>query len=80
MNAQKMMNPDEVRFFCGRSNSRLAEKICLLNRVPLEKTEFKRFSNDDLYVQLGALVRKREVHIIQSLCPPVDQNLMELKK
>jgi ribose-phosphate pyrophosphokinase len=78
MDAQKMMNPDEVRFFCGRSNPQLAEKICSLNHVPLETTEFKRFSNDDLYVQLGASVRKREVYIIQSLCPPVDQNLMEL--
>lgn len=78
MDDQKMMNPDEVRFFCGRSNPQLAEKICLLNRVPLETAAFKRFSNDDLYVQLGASVRKREVYIIQSLCPPVDQNLMEL--
>jgi ribose-phosphate pyrophosphokinase len=78
MDPKKMMNPDEVRFFCGRSNPQLAEKICLLNHVPLEKTEVKRFSNDDLYVQLGASVRKREVYIIQSLCPPVDQNLMEL--
>jgi ribose-phosphate pyrophosphokinase len=78
MDPQKMMNPDEVRFFCGRSNPQLAEKICSLNHVPLEASEFKRFSNDDLYVQLGASVRKREVYIVQSLCPPVDQNLMEL--
>jgi len=78
MESQKMMNPDEVRFFCGRSNPQLAEKICSLNHIPLESTEFKRFSNDDLYIQLGASVRKREVYIVQSLCPPVDQNLMEL--
>ena len=78
MDPQKLRNPDEVRFFCGRSNPQLAEKICSLNHIPLEKAEFKRFSNDDLHVQLDASVRKRGVYIVQSLCPPVDQNLMEL--
>jgi len=69
---------EEVRFFCGRSNRPLAEKICSLLHVPLEDTDIQRFKNDNLYIQLGASVRKREVYIIQSLNPPVDQNLMEL--
>jgi ribose-phosphate pyrophosphokinase len=78
MTKEQTINPDDVRIFCGRSNPQLAEKICTLNQVPLETCDFKRFSNDDLYIQLGASVRKREVYIIQSLDPPVDQNLMEL--
>ena len=78
MSHSKKMNPDEIRFFCGRSNPQLTQKICDLNHIPLENSEFRRFSNDDLYIQLGASVRKREVYILQSLDPPVDQNLMEL--
>ena len=78
MEHRKTLDPDDVRFFRGRSNIPLAKKICALNHVPLDPAVFRRFSNDDLYIQLGASVRKREVYIIQSLDPPVDRNLMEL--
>jgi len=78
MDQQHELKLEEVRFFCGRSNRHLAEKICSLLHVPLEDTDIQRFNNDNLYIQLGASVRKREVYIIQSLDPPVDQNLMEL--
>jgi ribose-phosphate pyrophosphokinase len=37
-----------------------------------------RFSNDNLYIQLGASVRSRAVFIVQSLTPPVNDHLMEL--
>jgi ribose-phosphate pyrophosphokinase len=46
--------------------------------IPLEKTHFSRFSNDNLFVQLGASVRGRHVYIVQSLTPPVSDHLMEL--
>ena len=36
------------------------------------------FSNDNLYIQLGASVRGRKVFIVQSLSPPVNDHLMEL--
>jgi ribose-phosphate pyrophosphokinase len=78
MDHQHALKLEEVRFFCGRSNRPLAEKICAILNVPLEDTDIQRFNNDNLYIQLGASVRKREVYIIQSLDPPVDQNLMEL--
>jgi ribose-phosphate pyrophosphokinase len=46
--------------------------------VPLERTHFSRFSNDNLFVQLGASVRGRVVYVVQSLTPPVSDHLMEL--
>jgi ribose-phosphate pyrophosphokinase len=72
------LDPNNVRFFSGRSNQELAVKICDHLQVPLEETKFSRFSNDNLFVQLGASVRGRIVYIVQSLTPPVSDNLIEL--
>lgn len=68
----------EVRFFSGSSNPRLAEGIARHLGVPLDQTHISRFSNDNLYIQLGASVRYRRVYIVQSLSQPVNDHLMEL--
>lgn len=72
------MNSDDVRFFSGSSHPQLAADICKHLKMPLEKTDISRFSNDNLYIQLGASVRGREVFIFQSLFPPVNDHLVEL--
>jgi len=75
---QAKIEPGEVRFFCGSSNYQLAADICDYLGIPLEGTDISRFSNDNLYIQLGASVRSRKVFIIQSLSPPVNEHLVEL--
>ena len=72
------MNPSEVRFFSGSSHPQLAADIASYLGVPLDETEIARFSNDNLYIQLGASVRSRTVFIVQSLSPPVNDHLVEL--
>jgi ribose-phosphate pyrophosphokinase len=72
------LDPGEVRFFAGGSNAPLAADIATLLGVPLENVGITKFSNDNLYIQLGASVRSREVFIVQSLSPPVNDHLMEL--
>jgi ribose-phosphate pyrophosphokinase len=72
------LDPTEIRFFSGSSNRPLAQAIADYLNVPLEETLISRFSNDDLYIQLGASVRSRSVFIIQTLAPPVNDHLMEL--
>lgn len=69
---------DEVRFFSGSSNPKLAESIASKLDVPLDETHISRFSNDNMYIQLGASVRYRRVYIVQSLSQPVNDHLMEL--
>ncbi|NOH01702.1 MAG: ribose-phosphate pyrophosphokinase [Chloroflexi bacterium] len=69
---------DEVRFFSGSSNRPLASSIAAELEVPLDATHVKRFSNDNMYIQLGASVRYRRVYIVQSLSDPVNDHLMEL--
>jgi ribose-phosphate pyrophosphokinase len=68
----------EVRFFSGSSNRILAANIASDLGVPLDDTHISRFSNDNLYIQLGATVRYRRVYIVQSLSQPVNDHLMEL--
>jgi ribose-phosphate pyrophosphokinase len=72
------IDPSEVRFFSGSSNPQLAGDIATRLGVPLEETRVSRFSNDNLYVQLGASVRYRKVFIVQSLSQPVNDHLVEL--
>lgn len=72
------LNPDDVRIFSGRSHPELAASIAYNLDIPLDTTHFSRFSNDNLYIQLGASVRSRTVYLVQSLIPPVSEHLLEL--
>ena len=74
----EVIDPGEVRFFSGSSHPQLAADIASYLGVPLDKTKITRFSNDNLYIQLGASVRSRKVFIVQSLSPPVNDHLVEL--
>ncbi len=72
------LNPNDVRFFSGSSHPELAKAIASYLTLPLEPTSITRFSNDNLYIQLGASVRGRSVYLVQSLTHPVSEHLMEL--
>ncbi len=76
--ALRRIDPEEVRFFAGRSHVGLAQGIADYLRVPLEPSHFLRFANDNMCIQLGASVRGRSVFVIQSLTPPVSDHLVEL--
>ncbi|MGB3715248.1 MAG: ribose-phosphate pyrophosphokinase [Candidatus Promineifilaceae bacterium] len=75
---EALIEPSDIRFFSGSSHPQLAAGITQYLRVPLDDTIIRRFSNDNLYVQLGASVRGRRVYLVQSLFPPVNDHLVEL--
>ncbi|MBC7223648.1 MAG: ribose-phosphate pyrophosphokinase, partial [Anaerolineae bacterium] len=68
----------DVRIFSGQSHPDLAKEICAHLGVPLSPSNTRRFRNDNLFVQLLASVREKEVFIIQSLSPPVSDHVLEL--
>lgn len=72
------LDPNDVRIFSGQSHTTLAANIAEYLSIPLDPAHFSRFSNDNLHVQLGVPVRGRTVFIVQSLIPPVSDNLLEL--
>jgi ribose-phosphate pyrophosphokinase len=69
---------DALRIFSGSSHPELAREIAEYLGCDLCPSITKRFSNDNLFVQLGESVRAKEVVIIQSFCPDVSDNLLEL--
>ncbi|MBU2550365.1 MAG: ribose-phosphate pyrophosphokinase [Proteobacteria bacterium] len=62
----------------GNSNPGLAEEICKYLFQPLGTSHVRRFSDGEVFVELGENVRGRDVYVIQSTCSPVNDNLMEL--
>ena len=67
-----------ITIFSGSAHPELAEEICQQLGLPLSPVDIRRFSNDCLQVQLLASCREADVFFIQPICPPVQENLMEL--
>ena len=64
--------------FAGNANPQLAHKIATRLQLPLGKAQVSRFSDGEVAVELMENVRGRDVFILQSTCPPTNDNLMEL--
>ncbi|MCX7770547.1 MAG: ribose-phosphate pyrophosphokinase [Proteobacteria bacterium] len=62
----------------GTSNTELAEKIAQYLGIKLTPAKVKRFSDGEVMVEIDENVRSKDVFVIQSTCPPVNDNLMEL--
>lgn len=62
----------------GNSNIELAKKISEKINIPLAKSIIEKFSDGEIRVKILDNVRGKDVFIIQSTCPPVNDNLMEL--
>ena len=69
---------DELRIFAGNSNPRLANEICQHLDMPLSPLKISRFSNDNMHGQILENVRERDVFVVQSFTPPVNDHIMEL--
>lgn len=46
--------------------------------LPLGQAEVRRFSDGETFVKINESVRGYDIFVIQSTCPPVNSNLMEL--
>ena len=69
---------DQLRIFAGSSNPSLADEICRHLDMPLSPVKISRFSNDNMHVQILDNVRERDVFVIQSFTPPVNDHIVEL--
>ena len=64
--------------FAGNANPQLAHKIAGRLQLSLGKAQVNRFSDGEVAIELMENVRGRDVFIVQSTCPPTNDNLMEL--
>ncbi|HEY3081334.1 MAG TPA: ribose-phosphate pyrophosphokinase [Chloroflexota bacterium] len=67
-----------IKVFSGSAHPALAEEICRYLGVPLSPSVHRRYSNDNLYIQLAESVREHDVYIVQTFSPPVQDNVFEL--
>jgi len=69
---------NKLKIFSGNANRELAEKICQFLNVEMGKAKVGVFSDGEIQVEIDESVRGMDTFLIQSTCPPVNQNLMEL--
>lgn len=69
---------DELKVFTGNANPALAQAIVDYLEIPLGKTEVFQFSNENTFVRILENVRERDVFVVQPICRPVNNNLVEL--
>lgn len=67
-----------MMIFSGSSNRELSQDIATSLGLDLGKAELSRFSDGEIYVRFLESVRGVDVFPVQSICPPVNKNLMEL--
>jgi ribose-phosphate pyrophosphokinase len=67
-----------MALFAGNANPALSQEIARHLMVPLGRAVVGRFSDGEVNVELMENVRGRDVFIVQSTCPPANDNLMEL--
>ncbi|MFH1904050.1 MAG: ribose-phosphate pyrophosphokinase [bacterium] len=72
------MEKNNIKIFSGTSNPALAKEISRCLEIPLCKGETGRFADGEFNIRINENVRGKDVFIIQSTCPPVNENLMEL--
>ena len=71
-------NGDTLALFAGNANPALAHDVAKHLGTPLGRAYVGRFSDGEVNVELMENVRGRDVFILQSTCPPSNDNLMEL--
>src|SRR3954447_7544086 len=67
-----------LTIFSGGSNRELAESICRYVEIPMGRSEVTKFSDGELFVEIGENVRGVNCFVVQSTCSPTNTNLMEL--
>lgn len=66
------------KVFAGNTNIDLAKKVCDTLGIPFGESKVTSFNDGEIQVEIHESVRGKDVYVIQSTCPPVNQSYMEL--
>lgn len=69
---------DDLKVFTGNAHPELAKDICEYLGIPLGQAEVFKFTNENTFVKILENVRERDVFVVQPLCHPVNDSLVEL--
>lgn len=67
-----------MKLLTGSSNPLLAQKVAKYLNIELTPMDIRRFSDGEIFIEIKESVRGEDVYIIESTCPPVNENVMEL--
>lgn len=69
---------NNVKIFACPSAEKFAKEVCEYLNLELGKINHTKFKNDNNFVQILESVRQKDVYIIQTSEPPVNERIMEL--
>jgi len=75
---REILPTHDIKLFSGRSNYVLAKEIAEYLGTNVGPMIIKNFSDGEIYVQVQDSIRGDDVFIIQPICHPVNENLVEL--
>lgn len=65
-------------FSCSESADKFTEEICDYLKIEKGKMNSMKFKNDNNFVQILETVRDKDVFVVQTTQPPVNERIMEL--
>lgn len=68
----------KLKVFTGNSNPDVAHKICEYLKIPLGDAYVGRFPDGEIDLKINEDIRGSDIFVVQSICPPVNDNLVEL--
>jgi len=69
---------DRLMVFTGNAIPKLAEDVVSHLQIPLGRAKVGRFSDGEVMVEILENVRGKDVFVLQSICQPTNDNLMEM--
>jgi len=65
-------------FACSKSAEKITNEVCQYLNIEPGKINRMKFKNDNNFVQILETVREKDVYLIQTTEPPVNERIMEL--
>ena len=69
---------ENLMVFTGNANPQLAQNVVKRLNIPLGHAIVGKFSDGEVMVEILENVRGKDVFVLQSICAPTNDNLMEL--
>lgn len=67
-----------LRVFCGNANPALAEEIANHLGITLGRSKITQLADGETRIEIAESVRGKDVFVVQSTSPPVNERIMEL--
>ena len=69
---------ENIKIFACKSAEKFTKEICEHLGLPMGEIDSFKFKNDNNFVQIKETVREKDVYIVQTTQPPVNERIMEL--